>query len=279
VSRPIPHRELDAGLAAARPAARPLQGALGAAIKVPEVTLYFWIIKLLSTALGESTSDYLVHRYDPYIAVAIGAVVFSIAIVLQFAVHRYIPWVYWLAVTMVAVFGTMCADVLHVGFGIPYQVSTAFFAVALVVVFIVWYATERTLSIHTIFPGRRELFYWAAVVTTFALGTATGDLTAYVVGLGFLLSALLFLAIFAIPALGYRFLSWNAVFSFWFAYVVTRPIGASFADWFGRPPNQGGVGFGQAPTSAVLALLIVALVAYLTVTRKDMQRAQAVQRG
>jgi uncharacterized membrane-anchored protein len=250
-----------------------VQGVLGAARKVPEVTLYFWIIKLLSTALGESTSDYLVHRYDPYFAVAIGAIAFSIAIVLQFAVHRYVPWIYWLTVTMVAVFGTMCADVLHVGLGIPYEVSSAFFAISLAVIFGVWYAVERTLSIHTIFEGTRELFYWATVIATFALGTATGDLSAYVLGLGFLRSAVLFLIIFAIPALGYRFLGWNAVFTFWFAYIVTRPIGASFADWFGRPPDQGGVGFGQAPTSAVLAVLIVILVAYLTVTRKDVQQA------
>jgi uncharacterized membrane-anchored protein len=251
--------------------AQALYGARAVARKVPEVTVYFWIIKLLTTALGESTSDSLVHRLDPYTAVAIGAVGFSLAIVLQFAVRRYVPWIYWLTVTMVAVFGTMCADVLHVGLGIPYEVSSAFFALALAIVLVVWYLTEKTLSIHTIFPGRRELFYWATVITTFALGTATGDLTAYTLGLGFLTSAVLFGAIFAIPALGWRLLRWDAVFSFWFAYIVTRPIGASFADWFGRPPDQGGVGVGTVTTSLVLAVLIVALVAYLSLTRKDVQ--------
>lgn len=279
MSKPIPHRQLDPRLgpgfaaegAAAQPAAQPYRGALSLARKVPEVTLYFWIIKLLSTAMGESISDYLVHHLDPYIAVSIGAIVFSIAIVAQFAVRRYQPWAYWLAVSMVAVFGTMCADVLHVGFGIPYAVSASGFAVALVIVFVVWFATEKTLSIHTIYNGRRELFYWAAVITTFALGTATGDLTAYTFNLGFLVSAILFLAIFAIPALGWRFLHWNAVFAFWFAYILTRPIGASFADWLGKTPSEGGIGVGNGTVSFVLAIIIAAFVLYLSITHKDKQ--------
>jgi uncharacterized membrane-anchored protein len=244
---------------------------LGVARKVPEVTLYFWVIKLLTTAMGESISDYLVHRFDPYIAVAMGAITFGITIVLQFAVRRYVPWIYWLTVAMVAVFGTMCADVLHVGLGIPYAVSTAFFAISLVIVFLVWYGSEKTLSIHTIVAGRREVFYWATVVMTFALGTATGDLTAYTFDLGFLVSALLFLAIFAIPALGYRFLGWNEIAAFWFAYVVTRPIGASFADWFGKAKTEGGLGIGNGLVSLILAVLIAALVAYLTVSHRDEQ--------
>jgi uncharacterized membrane-anchored protein len=232
--------------------------------KVPEVTLSFWLIKLLTTAMGESTSD-------PFTAVAIGAIAFSIAVVLQFATRRYVPWVYWLTVAMVAVFGTMCADVLHIGLRIPYAVSSAGFAVALAVIFVVWYATEKTLSIHTIDNGTRELFYWATVITTFALGTATGDMTASTLRLGYLVSGLLFAALFAVPALGFRFLGWNEVFAFWFAYVVTRPIGASFADWFGRTPNLGGIGVGTGLVSVILAIVIVAFVAYLTITRKDVQ--------
>ena len=140
--------------------------------KVPEITVYFWIIKLLTTALGESTSDYLVHQLNPIIAVALAGIGLLVALVLQLAVRRYVAWIYWLAVVMVAVFGTMAADVLHIGLGIPYLVSTAFFAVALAVIFGVWYASEKTLSIHSIYTRRRELFYWATVITTFALGTA-----------------------------------------------------------------------------------------------------------
>ena len=140
--------------------------------KVPEVTVYFWIIKLLTTAMGESTSDYLVHQLNPVIAVALAGIGLLVALVLQLAVRRYVAWIYWLAVVMVAVFGTMAADVLHIGLGIPYLVSTAFFAVALAVIFGVWYASEKTLSIHSIYTRRRELFYWATVITTFALGTA-----------------------------------------------------------------------------------------------------------
>jgi uncharacterized membrane-anchored protein len=278
VSKPVPHSQLDSPFAAGGAAAQTLRGARTIARKVPEVTLAFWLIKLLTTAMGESTSDYLVHRFDPYTAVALGAIAFSIAIVLQFAARRYVPWVYWLAVAMVAVFGTMAADVLHIGLRIPYVVSSAFFAVALAVIFAVWYATEKTLSIHSIDNGTRELFYWATVITTFALGTATGDMTASTLRLGYLVSGLLFLALFAVPALGYRFLGWNEVFAFWFAYIVTRPIGASFADWFGRTPDLGGIGVGTGLVSVLLAILIVACVAFLTITRKDGQRDASTSR-
>jgi uncharacterized membrane-anchored protein len=140
--------------------------------KVPEITVYFWIIKLLTTAMGETTSDYLVHQINPMIAVALAGIGLVVALVLQLAVRRYVAWIYWLAVVMVAVFGTMAADVLHIGLGIPYLVSSVVFAVALAVIFSVWYASEKTLSIHSIYTRRREQFYWAAVMATFALGTA-----------------------------------------------------------------------------------------------------------
>ena len=167
--------------------------------KVPELTIFFWIIKLLSTALGESTSDYLVFHINPYIAVAIGTVGLAISLILQLFVKRYIAWIYWLAVVMVAVFGTMAADVLHVGFGIPYIISSIFFSISLVIIFAVWYLVEKTLSIHSIHTLRRELFYWATVMATFALGTAVGDLTAATFGLGYLLSGILFAVIFFCP--------------------------------------------------------------------------------
>lgn len=236
--------------------------------KVPELTIFFWIIKLLSTALGESTSDYLVFHINPYIAVILGAIGLVIALLLQLFVKRYIAWIYWLAVVMVAIFGTMAADVLHVGFGIPYLISSIFFAVSLAIIFALWYFVEKTLSIHSILTLRRELFYWATVMATFALGTALGDLTAATFGLGYLLSGILFAAIFIIPALGFKFAKWNAIFSFWFAYVITRPFGASFADYFGKP-ILGGVGFGDEIVSAVLAVLIITFVIYLSFSHKD----------
>ncbi len=189
----------------------------------------------------------------------------------QLALRRYVAAIYWLAAIMVALFGTMCADVVHIVLGIPYLVSTIAFAVALAVIFAVWYATEHTLSIHSINTTRRELFYWATVITTFALGTATGDLTAYTFKLGFLASGILFLALFAIPAIGYALFRMNAIFAFWFAYILTRPIGASFADWTGKSRADGGIGLGNGHVSLVLALAIVALVGYYTVTRKDVQ--------
>lgn len=239
--------------------------------KVPEVTIFFWIVKLLTTAMGETTSDYLVHQLDPMIAVALGALGLAVALILQFAVRRYVAWIYWLAVVMVAIFGTMAADVVHIGLGIPYLISAAFFAVALVVIFGAWYISEKTLSIHSIFTRRRELFYWATVVTTFALGTAVGDLTASTFGLGYLASGVLFAVLIAIPALGYRLVGLNGILAFWFAYIVTRPLGASFADWLGKEVNAGGMGFGTGPVSLVLALLIVGFVAYLAITQKDRQ--------
>ena len=171
--------------------------------KVPEVTAFFWIVKALTTAMGESTSDFLVHSLVPEIAVVLGGIAFCLALYLQFVKDRYVPWAYWLAVAMVGVFGTMAADVLHVGLGVPYIASTVFYAVVLAMVFRTWYRTEGTLSIHSITSERREIFYWAAVLATFALGTAAGDLTAVTFGLGFFGSGLMFAAIIAIPAIGY----------------------------------------------------------------------------
>lgn len=241
------------------------------ALRVPEITAYFWIIKALSTALGESTSDYLVHAINPVVAVGVGFVGFVAALWLQLSVRRYLASAYWLAVVMVGVFGTMAADVLHVGFHVPYIASSIFYAIALAAVFFSWYLTERTLSIHAVDTLRRELFYWAAVVATFAMGTAVGDLTAVTFKLGYDRSILLFAVMIAIPAIGFRWLRWNAVFAFWFAYVVTRPLGASVADWIGKPKFVGGLGVGDGPVSLTLSLAIACLVAYLAVTRKDVQ--------
>ena len=247
--------------------------------KVPVVTAWFWAVKILTTGMGEATSDYLVHTINPVIAVGIGAAALVIALTVQLAIRRYVAAVYWLAVTMVAVFGTMEADVLHVALGIPYAVSTGGFAVALAVIFAVWHAAEKTLSIHSIRTRRRELFYWATVMATFALGTAAGDLTAYTVGLGFLASGVMFTVVITLPLLGYRLLRLSPVAMFWFAYIVTRPLGASYADWLGVPRDLGGEGFGRGPVSLVLTVIIAALVGYLAVTRRDSPAPQPAWRN
>jgi uncharacterized membrane-anchored protein len=235
--------------------------------KVPEVTALFWVIKILTTGMGETTSDYLAHTFDPVVAVGIVGIIFAASLAIQLLLRRYRVAPYWFAIVMVSVFGTMAADVLHVGLGVPYAVSTVGFAVILVAIFVTWYACERTLSVHSIHTTRRELFYWATVLTTFALGTAVGDLTAVTLHLGYFASGLMFAVVMAIPAVAYRWLHLNAVVAFWFAYVATRPLGASFADWLGVPPSRGGVDLGTGPVSLALAVVIVCLVAYLGARR------------
>jgi uncharacterized membrane-anchored protein len=247
------------------------------ALRVPEIAVAFWILKGLSTALGEATSDYLVHTVDPVVAVVLGFVAFVVALVVQFRAARYLAWTYWFAVAMVGVFGTMAADVAHVRFGVPYTVSSLLYAALLVSVFFAWRRTEQTLSIHSINTPRREMFYWAAVAATFATGTALGDFTAYTLGLGYLTSVVLFAGIIAIPAAGYRWFGWNAVLSFWFAYVVTRPLGASVADALGKSRDLGGLGFGDGTVAMVCALLMLVIVSYLALTKADTQAAPIVE--
>jgi len=241
------------------------------ALRVPQIGVMFWLIKGLSTAMGESTSDYLVHSMAPELAVLLGFAAFLAALVVQFRVARYAPWAYWSAVVMVGIFGTMAADVVHVALGIPYVASTAFYAVVLAAVFVVWRKMEGTLSIHSINTPRRECFYWATVVATFAMGTALGDLTAYTLHLGYFPSALLFGGLIVVPAVGYRFFHWNSVFSFWFAYVLTRPLGASLADGLGKPKTASGIGLGAGPLVLVFLAVIALLVLYLSMTGADVQ--------
>jgi uncharacterized membrane-anchored protein len=242
-------------------------------LKVPEVTVFFWVIKLLTTAMGESTSDYLVFQINPYVAVVLGCLGLAVALILQLWVRRYVAPVYWLTVVMVAIFGTMAADVAHVVLGIPYAVSAATFGAALAIIFAVWYASEKTLSIHSIYRGRRELFYWATVMATFALGTAAGDLTASIHNYGYFPSIVFYAVLFALPALGYWLFGLNEVFAFWFAYVVTRPLGASVADWLGKP-YLGGLRLGDAIVSLALGVLIIGFVGYMTISRKDTPKEQ-----
>ncbi|MTD53134.1 COG4705 family protein [Amycolatopsis pithecellobii] len=244
-------------------------------IRVPEITAYFWILKGLSTALGESASDYLVRVLTPVPAVVLDCLAFVIALAVQFTRRRYVTWTYWFAVVMVGVFGTIAADVLHVGLGVPYLVSTVLCGALLAAVYLLWWRREGTLSIHAVDSARREAFYWAAVVATFALGTSAGDLAATTFGLGYFGSIVVFAIVILIPAMGYRWLRWNGVFSFWFAYVVTRPLGASIADWLGKPVAEGGAGVGVELVSLVLAVAIVALVGVVSVRGRRRESASA----
>jgi uncharacterized membrane-anchored protein len=251
-----------------------IQGRVGsqvrvAATKVPLITAWFWIAKVASTGMGEALADYVYLRFGTAVTVVFGTVLLIGALALQFAVRRYRTWVYWLAVAAVAVTGTEAADGLHIVIGLPYWLTTALYAGCLAVIFAAWYLTEGTLSIHSITTWRRELFYWAAVLATFALGTALGDLTAFTLHLGFFSSAVVFLIIIAIPLVAHWKLGMNSVLAFWFAYTITRPLGASVADWLGVPHSLGGLDWGRGLTAAVLLVPVLAAVAYMAVTRVD----------
>jgi uncharacterized membrane-anchored protein len=242
------------------------------AAKVPEVTALFWVIKVLTTGMGESASDYLAG-VSRVLAGAIGVLGFAVAMWLQFRTRRYVAPVYWFAVAMVAVFGTVAADGLHLGLGVPYVGSTIFYAVVLAVVFYVWHRREGTLSIHSIVTRRRETYYWITVLTTFALGTAAGDLTAVTLHLGYLSSGVLFAVVIAVPAVLWWRFGLNEVLAFWAAYVTTRPLGASFADWFGKSHSRSGLGLGDGTVTVAMTIAIVVLVAYVARTRNDIQRS------
>lgn len=243
-------------------------------VKVPEITLLFWITKVLTTGMGEVFSDFLAYHINPFIAVALGGMGLVASLILQFSVRRYVTWIYWLVVVMVSIFGTMAADALHIGLGIPYFVSTPFFVVVLTVILITWYTVEKTLSIHSITTRKREMFYWATVLATFALGTAAGDMTATTMHLGYFSSGVLFTVLLVIPALGYWLFRLNGIFAFWFAYIMTRPVGASFSDWISVPHSLGGLGLGKGLVSLVLTIFIVIIVGYQAVTSKDVKDEQ-----
>jgi uncharacterized membrane-anchored protein len=244
--------------------------------KVPEVTLYFWVIKVLCTTVGETASDYLSENVGLGLTKTTfitGAFLLA-ALVFQFRARRYVPWIYWLGIVLISVVGTQITDNLSDNLGVSLVITTIAFAIALAFTFAIWYASERTLSIHTIFTTRRESFYWLAVLFTFALGTAAGDLTAERLNLGYLVSLLLFAAtIGAVGIAHYRF-NLNAVASFWIAYVLTRPLGASLGDYLSQPRADGGLGLGTTVTSALFLGAIVVVVAYLSFTRRDATESQ-----
>jgi uncharacterized membrane-anchored protein len=242
------------------------------AAKVPEITILFWVIKILTTGMGEATSDYLGNT-NLILAGIIGVGGFALALWLQLRVRRYIAVTYWFAVIMVAVFGTIAADIFHVALGVPYVVSTAFYAIVLAAIFVLWYRSEGTLSIHSIYTRRRETYYWLTVLATFALGTAAGDLTATEMHLGFFASGVIFGIAILVPLVAWR-LGLNAVAAFWIAYVLTRPLGASVADWLGKEHKiGGGLGYGDGTVAGIALVIIAILVAYVAITRRDIQPA------
>ena len=233
--------------------------------KVPEVTLAFWVIKIMSTTVGETGADYLaVHvGLGTAITSTVTASLLLAALFQQLRMRRYVPWIYWLTVVLVSIVGTQITDALTDGLGVSLYVSTAAFAAALAITFAVWYRSEHTLSIHTIVTTRRELFYWAAILFTFALGTAAGDLATEALGLGFNVGVLVFGALIAAIGAAY-YLGANAVLTFWLAYILTRPLGASLGDLLSQARTYGGLGLGTVTTSLAFLIVIVALVTFVS---------------
>jgi uncharacterized membrane-anchored protein len=240
--------------------------------KVPEVTLYFWVIKIMCTTVGETAADYLNENLGfgltntTYVT---GALLVAL-LVAQFRLRRYVPAVYWAAVVVISVFGTLITDNMTDHYNVPLTTSTIVFSIVLAVVFAAWYASERTLSIHTIFTTRREGFYWLAILFTFALGTAAGDLSAEKLDLGYAVSIAIFGGLIAAVAVAHYAFRLNAVLSFWLAYILTRPLGASIGDEMSQNSHKyGGLGLGTTGTSYIFLGCILALVSYLSITRRD----------
>jgi uncharacterized membrane-anchored protein len=238
--------------------------------KVPEVTIYFWIIKVLCTTVGETAADFLNVSLNLGLTgtSVVTGVLLVVALVLQFSTNRYAPSRYWLAVTLVSVFGTLVTDNLTTNLGLPLEASTVIFGVLLAGTFLAWYRSEGTLSIHSIFTSRRESFYWLAILFTFALGTATGDLMAEALGLGYAVTGIIVASVIAITALGWR-CGLNSVLAFWIIYILTRPLGASIGDYLSQSPTVGGLGLGATVTSLIFLVGIVGVVTYLAVTKAD----------
>ncbi|WP_406457539.1 hypothetical protein OG782_33610 [Streptomyces sp. NBC_00876] len=242
--------------------------------KVPEVTAYFWIIKILCTTVGETAADLLNENLGlglTGVSLLMSGLL-AVVLVVQFRTKAYRPGVYWLAVALISVVGTLISDNLTDNVGVPLETSTAVFAVALAVVFAIWYGREGTLSIHSVDTASRETYYWLAVLFTFALGTAAGDLVAERMALGYWVSAVLFALAIAAVAVVRQALGLNAVLSFWIAYVLTRPLGASMGDYLSQPAGDGGLGMGTVVTSVLFLAVILGLVLHLSLTRRDAAR-------
>lgn len=239
--------------------------------KVPEVTIFFWIIKILATTVGETAADFLNEtlRLGLTTTTIVMTLLLVVSLVFQFRARKYVPGLYWLAVVLISVVGTLITDNLTDRFGVSLKLTTLVFAVALTITFAVWQANEKTLSIHSIFTTKREGFYWLAILFTFALGTAAGDLVAETFRIGYWKSALIFAGAIALVTFSWRFLRANPILTFWIAYILTRPLGASIGDYLSQPHHDGGLALGTVKTSALFLFAILAVVTYLTKTRVD----------
>jgi uncharacterized membrane-anchored protein len=236
--------------------------------RVPKVTIDFWLIKLMAVTMGETAADYLAVNMGLGLTTTslIMSAILLVAVFLQFAQKKYVPWAYWLAVVLISIVGTLITDNLVDNFGVPLMTTTIVFSIALLATFALWYAYEKTLSIHTIFTTRREVYYWLAILFTFSLGTAAGDLVAEHFELGYLTTGLLFGTIIATIAVAYYVFKIDGILAFWLAYILTRPLGASFGDLLSQPQEYGGLGFGTIITSALFLITIVVIVVYMTFT-------------
>jgi len=242
------------------------------AAKVPEVIIWFWVAKILTTAGGEATSDYL-KTWGNIKGGATEVLVFVVGVLWQFSTRRYQAFSYWFLAFAIAIFGTGVSDFLHLDVHIPYLGTTLLWAVILAGVFVLWQKSEGTLSIHSIVTQRREAFYWATVFATFALGTALGDYTASSLHLGYLASGILFSVLILVPAVATGYLGFNRIAGFWAAYVLTRPLGASYADYISKSQSLSGINFGDGQTALVFFGAVFVLVAYLAISRVDIQPA------
>lgn len=245
--------------------------------RVPKVTADFWLIKLMAVTMGETAADYLAVNLGLGLTATslIMTAILIGALVLQFGQKRYVPWSYWLAVVLISIVGTLVTDNLVDNFGVPLLYTAIGFTIALAATFLVWYGSERTLSIHSIFTTKREAFYWLAILFTFALGTAVGDLVAEHFGLGYLSTGVLFGMIIVSLSLGYFFLDLDAILGFWLVYILTRPLGASFGDLLSQPGDYGGMGLGTIITSALFLSAIVAIVSYMSLTHEGEELSAA----
>ncbi|MGO4693063.1 hypothetical protein AB4Z50_02170 [Paenibacillus sp. 2TAB26] len=239
--------------------------------KVPGITIYFWLIKIMATTVGETAADYLNFNLNWGLdnTTYLMAILLIVALVFQFNVKKYVPGIYWVNVVLISILGTLVTDNLTDNFGVSLEVTTIVFSILLILTFIAWFKSEKTLSIHSIYTTKREVYYWLAILFTFSLGTAAGDLISEGMNMGYLLAAMLFAAVIGIVSFAYYRFNLNPVLSFWIAYIVTRPLGASLGDYLSQSKDDGGLGFGTVGTSEIFLILILFMVGFLARTKKD----------
>lgn len=280
MTSPTPHRQVETASPRSTHRVQDSPWTTTLLTKVPEVVLLFWVIKILSTTVGETAADFLSENLGLGLpaTTAIMSVLLVAALIAQMSVRRYVPAIYWLAVVLISVVGTLFSDNLVDNLGVSLWTTTAIFGAGLVASFLAWYRSERTLSIHSITTRRREAFYWLAILFTFALGTSAGDLIAEKLAFGYVPSALMFGGIIALIFVAYWKLGLNAVVAFWAAYILTRPFGASMGDFLTASPKDGGLGLGTNGTSAIFLVVIVGVVGWFTLQGRRADRGALAER-